>query len=168
MQSLNPATPSNQRALPYSRSFSACAGYTLVEIMITSMIMLLTLTGMITMQLVSIKAVQSTYQRTQAVTLAYQMSDCLRANRGDSTNAPTALGGNYDSHTLCHANRRHPYDRQTCAYDEFSDIAANVALGAAARLDLQDWWSALDTSGLPNWYARIDRINSDLIDGPPI
>lgn len=128
-------------------------GFTLVEVLIAATIAMIAITGLATLQILSLRAATSALQRSQATALAYEMLDRLRLNRGESGRTGTALAGSYDGLTLCHSGQRAAGDNQSCGIG-----AANSVTGTdIVALDLRDWWSALDTSGLPNWYAGILR-----------
>jgi len=147
---------------PYPRRRGPCTpiprdqGFTLVEVMVTAAVLLVSLTGMLTLQLVGIKAVQSTYYRGQATAIAYQISDSLRANRGSAQLPGTALSGAYDDLTLCRSGSRHPTDQRACSIGGQASIQSN---GSTLSLDLSDWWSAIDLAGLPSWYAQVQRVS---------
>lgn len=143
----------NYRARIHSRRRGplASAGYTMIEVLVTATVMLVSLTGMLSLQVVGIRAVQSTQQRTQATALAYRISDALRANRGSSWLPGTALAGAYDDLRLCDAAQRHPYDQRHCDIDAAPDPAALAP-------HVADWWQALQAAGLPNWFAAVQRV----------
>jgi type IV pilus assembly protein PilV len=110
------------------------------------------MTGILTTQMVGIKITQNAYHRTQATTLAYQMTDYLRANC-------SALS-DYAGLTFCHAGNRGANDERDCTIDAASDDAPETV----AEDDLNNWWTAIDESGLPNWYAKIAQAaNTSLV-----
>jgi len=77
-------------------------GYTLIEVLIAAAILLVSTTGLLTMQLVSIRITQDAYHRTLATSLAYEMTEYVRANCGlDGAEAADYLG-----YTLCEDGSR--------------------------------------------------------------
>jgi len=124
---------------------SLCRGYTLIEVLLTGTIVLIAMTGILTTQMVGIKITQNAYHRTQATTLAYQMTDYLRANC-------SALS-DYVSLSLCRSGNRAANDKRNCTIDDASDISADIT--TVVDDDLRAWWTAIDGSGLPKWYATI-------------
>lgn len=66
------------------------SGFSLLEVLISILIMAIGLLGIAALQAVSLKTNQSAYQRTQATFLAYDMIDRLRANRAK------AMAENFD------------------------------------------------------------------------
>jgi type IV pilus assembly protein PilV len=65
-------------------------GFSLLEVLIALVVLSIGLLGIAALQANSLKANQSAYQRTQAIFLAYDMMDRMRANR------TAALAGQYD------------------------------------------------------------------------
>lgn len=68
-----------------SKSFIPCRkiqnGFTLLEVLVTMVILSLGLLGFAGLQMASLKNSASAYQRTQATILAYDIIDRMRANR---------------------------------------------------------------------------------------
>jgi type IV pilus assembly protein PilV len=70
--------------LRHSRSFRDCrgqAGFTLLEVMIAVVILSVGLLGMALLQSTSLRAAQTTNERSQATMLVYEMMDMVRSNR---------------------------------------------------------------------------------------
>lgn len=65
------------------------SGFTLLEVLITMVVMALGLLGYAGLQMASLKNSASAYQRSQATILAYDMIDRMRANKAQ------AVGGAY-------------------------------------------------------------------------
>lgn len=65
-------------------------GFTLLEVLVTMVVMSLGLLGYAGLQMASLKNSASAYQRSQATILAYDMIDRMRANRSQ------AVGGTYN------------------------------------------------------------------------
>lgn len=130
-----------------------CRGFSLVEVLVVSIVIIVGLAGMGTLQVVGLRAVQSAFERSQATSLVNEMADRLRANRGTPTGPLSALGGAYDNASLCLQGARHPRDGRACTLDEVTDFSnTNVA-----TQDLLAWWQNLRTANLRHWYAGIRR-----------
>jgi Tfp pilus assembly protein PilV len=107
-----------------------------------------------TLQLVSIKVTQTSYDRAIATTLAYQLTDLVRSNC-DNLVA-------YTGHTLCDAESRAIDDKRACSIAAPADIADDP--NTVVDNDLAAWWRAVDASNLSNWYARlVQPANSDVL-----
>lgn len=132
---------------------SLATGYTLIEVLLASVIIVVGMTGILTMQVVGIRITENAYHRTQATTLAYQMTDYLRAN---CPNLAT-----YDGVTACKSGSRHPSDNQTCNTDGLSDINADNP--SIAEEDLAQWWDSLNKSSLPHWFAEIQSADEGVV-----
>jgi type IV pilus assembly protein PilV len=120
-------------------------GFTLIEVLIAASILVLSMTGLLTIQLVGIKISKNAYHRTQATNLAYQMTDYLRAGCG-SISA-------YEGETLCRSGSRNPNDGRACSLSALDDIADDA--GSMADENLRAWWDAIDAAELPNWFATV-------------
>jgi type IV pilus assembly protein PilV len=95
------------------------AGSTLIEVLITIVVVAVGLLGMAALQLKSVAVNQSAYQRLQATNLAYEIADSITIN-------PTqARDGNY---TLARADT----------------IPQNAVAGTVADIDLRRWITAVD------------------------
>jgi len=70
-------------------------GVTLIEILITLLVLAVGLLGLAALQGLSLQTGQVAYQRTQAVNIAYEVADFARANR--STASSTTLTNLADS-----------------------------------------------------------------------
>jgi type IV pilus assembly protein PilV len=70
------------------------AGFTLLEVLIAITVLAIGLLGLAGLQLITLQTGQVSYQRSQAITLAYEVADRMRANRlqaGAKAYAVTAL-----------------------------------------------------------------------------
>jgi len=117
------ATNNGLRAMP-GRS----AGFSLIEILISMLVLGIGILGMAALQLNSMKFNQTAAVRTQATFLAYDMSDRLRSNRAKA---------------------------RAGAYDTGLDGVAPTGSSITA-IDLQQWKLALDTQ-LPAGAGAIER-----------
>lgn len=66
-------------------------GFTLLEVLVSMVVLALGLLGYAGLQMASIKNSSSAYQRSQATVLAYDIIDRMRVNRAE------AVGGNYNT-----------------------------------------------------------------------
>lgn len=101
-------------------------GFTLLEVLVTMVVLSLGLLGYAGLQMASLKNSASAYQRSQATILAYDIIDRLRANRAQ------AIGGGYNI-----------------------AIGAAGAGAGVAGLDLVDW-KVLVGNALPGGDAAIN------------
>lgn len=139
------------------RPLADSGGFTLIEVLLAAAIIVLGMTGILTMQLVGIRITEDSYHRTKATTIAFQMTDYLRAN----CDASGPIKSQYASVTACRASSRHTGDQQTCEYDDLGDIA--TLQDSIVVADLQAWWSNLDNSDLDHWFAEIQTADDDVV-----
>ena len=110
------------------------AGFTLIEILISLLILSIGILGLAGLQASGMRNNHSAYLRSQANIFTYDIIDSMRANRGSMTNAATALGGAYNI-----------------------TIDATVPTGSAtAQLDLARWLNAIATQ-LPSGKGSITQ-----------
>ena len=110
-------------------------GFTLLEVLVTLLIMSFALLGIAGILANSIKNDQSAYSRSQAVLLAADIIDRMRANRTTAEIGPTT-----------------PYDlplATTCA-------KSPASVNAIAQTDLTEWCAAL-TAALPSGTGSVTR-----------
>lgn len=60
---------------------SDCSGFTLIEVLVTVVILSLGLLGLAALHAASMRGTQGAYLRSQAASLGYQIADAMRANR---------------------------------------------------------------------------------------
>ena len=131
----------------------ACTrGFTLVEVLITAGVTLIAFVGLATVQMLGLRAATSSFERSQATVLAYDIVDRMRLNRENkSSPGDSALGGGYDNARLC---------GKTCSVG--SAITSPTGFSnpdtPTANSNLSAWWNAIDRSGLPNWFAGIAHL----------
>lgn len=123
-------------------------GFSLVEVLITAAIVVVAFTGLTTLQALSVRSAMSSLQRSQATQLAYDVLDRLRVNR------QAALDGDYNA-TLCKGASPHAGEGWTCEHNSTTSLNPVGTTDFVTR-DLRDWWLAIDSAGLTNWYAAID------------
>lgn len=102
-------------------------GFTLIEVLVALFVVSVGLLGLAGMKTASMQATYGSYNRAQAINLAYAVIDRMRANRD------AALAGAYDR--------------------GFSDPEPSCG-GRVADCDLSDWLGRLDDS-LPNARGAI-------------
>jgi len=120
----------------YSSTQRAQAGFTLVEALVTFLILAVGLLGLAGLQAKGLQFDHSAYQRTQAVLLAADIADRMRANLA------TAVGGSY-----------------TVAFGDAVNSSANCSTSACsvatmAKYDLTQWKASL-TQLLPRGDGKI-------------
>ena len=103
------------------------SGFSLLEVLITLLITAIGLMGFAAMMLNSMKTNRTAMQRSVATAYAYDIIDCMRANR------TAAVAGNYNT--------------------KFED-AAPITLTTVAQNDLKIWKDALSGS-LPSGQGQI-------------
>lgn len=115
-------------------------GFTLVEVMVTLLILSVGLLGLAALQASSLKFSLSAYQRTQATILAYDALDRMRANR-------VAAESNQYQTTM---------DRDASSYSGTNcyGSGANCSAAQLRNYDLFEWKTALETL-LPGGQASI-------------
>ena len=83
-------------------------GFTLLEVMIAMVIFAVGMLGLAGIQSISLQNEHASYSRSQAILLAYEMADKLKANPGGSINyvvdANTTTIAGYSDSTMCTAN----------------------------------------------------------------
>jgi type IV pilus assembly protein PilV len=106
-------------------------GFTLIEILVTVIVLSIGLLGLAGLQATSLKFNSTAYQRSQATSLAYDIADRMRAN------VVVARAGNYDI-----------------------ALGAAAPTGTTpAAIDLQEWRRAL-TNTLPSGTGSIDSVTN--------
>lgn len=112
-------------------------GVTLIEVLVTLVLVAIGLSGMMAMQARGVQQNQSAYLRTQAVMMASDMADRIRLNR------QAALA---DAYTLTLSQ----------TVDAFKSNAGLAAGPALANNDIYDWLGRV-TAYLPEGDAAISR-----------
>ena len=114
-----------------SGAFSTSRGITLIEVLVTVVVLAFGMLGLAGLQAHSLRNNQSAYFRSQATYIAYETIDRMRANRTE------ALAGRYDL-----ANKTASYDASA------SQLTSD---------DLDDWVAYLNTTTiLPTGNGSID------------
>lgn len=113
---------------------NAVAGVSLIEVLISVLIMGIGMLGIAAMQATALRNNQSALDRSQAVVQSYTILDAMRANRA------AALAGQYNKALMCDAQ----------------------ATGSLAANDIADWISALKTTMGPATCGSIDCDANDV------
>ena len=111
-------------------------GATLIEVLVTIIILAIGLLGLAGLQVTSLQSNHSSYYRSQATILAYDISERMRANR------TAALAGSYNAN-----------------FPESS--SSHAVSGNLASRDSAEWLNALAET-LPSGTGRVE-INGDLV-----
>ena len=117
-------------------------GFTLIEVLITMLIMAVGLLGLAGLQMMSLKNNQSTYNRSQATQLAYDMADRIRANMLEANNRLTSV---YITKNPASA----------LVQNECATISAACSITDMAEHDLFLWNQAVSTT-LPSGIGLIE------------
>lgn len=75
-----------RKAMPKPRSLQPASvrrqrGVTLIEVLVTALVVAVGLLGVAALQVIAIQSTQQAYHRSQATALAYEMGDWIRAHR---------------------------------------------------------------------------------------
>jgi type IV pilus assembly protein PilV len=118
-------------------------GFTLVEVLIALLVMSIGLLGLGKLMLLSARANDSAYMRSQATALGYTILDAMRANR------QAALAGDYNALT----------SSPVCS------AAAPCSSAEQAQYDLTQWTQSLATE-LPNGAGTVATVTApDTVTG---
>jgi type IV pilus assembly protein PilV len=163
MSSGKRSTTPNRRAVPHARiGRSAVGGFSMIELLVAVLVMGIGVLGIAALQMVSLQNNRAALVRAEAVALAYDMMDRIRAN---PFGAPR--GAPYDGLALeeeppnanncmtgtCSADQMVDFDQAVwkCQLGRFNDSATCVAwrvAGALPPIDRQP--------GLPNGDGSIE------------
>ena len=123
-------------------SVSGQSGFTLIEVLVSALILAIGLVGVAALQGVALKNNQSTYMRSQAAALAYDLADRMRSN------VAAADAGSYDP--------------ALAALTADCETVTGCSPDALARHDLAEWNAAI-TSFLPDGegFVCVDSTPND-------
>lgn len=110
------------------------AGFGMVEVLVTLVLLSVGLMGIAKLQLVSLRSVHASTVRGQAVLLAYDLADRMRANRFGIVDLDGNAVGFYNS--ADGVNYQVPADN---ACTEGAGAAADCTIAEVAAHDLQEW-----------------------------
>lgn len=130
-------------------------GFTLVEVLVTAVLMAVGLLGMASLQLTALRSNHEAYSRSQATQLAYDIADRMRAN-GAAVAAYLSTATTPEA-AVCTTGD----DPCTaCTTTANSCTAAQLAVN-----DLYQWNLAL-TSTLASGFGRITRTGTGAVNNP--
>lgn len=109
-------------------------GATLIEVLVTLLVFSVGLLGISALQAISLKSNHSSYYRSQATFLAYDIGERMRSNRGE------AVAGSYDSSTFP------------------ASSSSNDVSGSRTKQDLAEWLNTLSET-LPSGTGKIGTVN---------
>jgi type IV pilus assembly protein PilV len=104
-------------------------GSTLIEVLVTAVVMAVGLLGVASVQITSLKTNDSTYNRTQSAMSTYNLMDYIRANR------ESALAGDYNISLSAFSDLSTPSGNsiaETDLYHWFQKLNNNVSSAKAA------------------------------------
>ncbi len=121
-------------------------GFTLIEVLISMLILSVGLLGLAALQMTSLRQNLSAYHRTQATQLAYDIADRMRVNIDEAK-----LGSNsvYVKKTSSSANKK-----TSC-----TTVASVCSPAQMAEQDLYEWYDRLGAV-LPNGLGIIESIGT--------
>lgn len=120
-----------------ARILHGWGGFTLVEVLVTILVLSLGVLAVAGLQVTTVRAARSAYFATQAVTLAQQMIDAMRANRATALHSRGYESG-------------------------FSDRASCNARSTVAACDLATWKAAL-LERLPQGRGKVSVSAEDVV-----
>lgn len=116
---------SKQNMHRHFRARSQQSGFTLIEVLVSALILAIGLVGVAGLQAFSLKTNQSAFMRSQATALAYDLADRMRSN---------LEGANGDF-----------YDPALAALDANCNTTVGCAPAVMALHDLAEWNAAINT-----------------------
>lgn len=121
-------------------SFHNQKGFTLLEVLVSIVIVSIGLLAVAAMQTTAILGNASAMNRTLALGLAEEMADRIRVNAGDTPNIYNCINTNNSGTTAVNAT--------PC-------VTEGRPASDPAKGDYDQWRSRLSTSGLPNAYGQV-------------
>jgi type IV pilus assembly protein PilV len=113
------------------------SGFTLIEVLVATLVLAVGLLGLLGLQATSIKNNLSAYNRSQATQLAYDMADRMRANKNESLDSAT--GNVLTSSTYLTMDSSDATVQASCA------TVTGCTGAQMAQNDLFQWNSALES-----------------------
>ncbi len=122
------------------------AGFTLLEVLIATVVLAVGLLGMAGLQWTALRNNHSSYLRSQAVVMAYDMMDRMRANKGGATSADydRSYGDTVPTQSCS----------SYCTTAEMADADVEEWVTALSRLPSGDGSIAVATDGLATIFVR--------------
>lgn len=124
MQLMNAAAQSGIR-LSSAKAVRRQSGFTLIEVLVSALILAIGLVGVAALQALSLKNNQSAFMRSQATALAYDLADRMRAN---------VVGANAGA-----------YNPALAAINDTCTTVSGCSPETLARHDLGEWNTAVAT-----------------------
>jgi type IV pilus assembly protein PilV len=128
------------------RSLSSSRGFTLIEVLVTAVVLAIGLLGLGLLQVTSLNNQLEAYHRAQAMMMMEEMSNRIRVNN------QAALAGNYTDGT--DYGLRDNDDFGLAADENCSDI-----VGDAPQRDLCEWNTALSGAGVKLGDVNLGSVN---------
>ena len=144
--------PLNHRRSSFVKTDCSGAGFTLIEVLVAVVVLSIGLLGLAGLQAFSVRSVGSAYQYTQAIYLANNMADRMRANNNGVSSTGADIG--YDNLLLSA-----PPGGSNC----FGTGCASP--GAVAAADALEWYNEI-AAQLPSGVGMV-QVNDDGIRTGP-
>lgn len=139
-----------------------CGGFSLLEVLISIVVLSVGLLGIAGLQLMSLKANDSAYYRSQAVILAEDMLDRMRSNRS------SAVAGGYDYDPASKKDDKkgtekdHGDDaRNATEKDSKNSSEESAADTTPMKEDVKQWSELLEI--LPDGEGKIERNGNGIV-----
>lgn len=96
----------------------SCRGFSLIEVLVTIVLVTVGVLGMVALQAKSIEYTQDAINRNAAITLAHELIEIMRAHRDDLLHSPASLNNKHrglkDSTDIYQANGRLKLNAEFC------------------------------------------------------
>jgi len=133
------------------------AGVGLIEVLVALLILTIGILGMVALQTRALQISQESIYTSQALMMAYEMTDRMRANRGSEDDYLVDYGTDVNAGNDCTAGTCTPTQMATYDTSEWKDaLAANLPLG--------DGQIVVDNSGVRPFYVISVRFTDMKID----
>ncbi|MAR89503.1 MAG: type IV pilus modification protein PilV [Pseudomonadota bacterium] len=140
-----------------TRNFKSQAGVGLIEVLISVLVLSIGVLGMVAMQTRALQFSQESIYTSQALMMAYDMADRMRANRGFETEYMVNYGSAVSATNDCTSNTCTP--QQMAKFD-----AALWKTAVAQNLPYGDGQIERDVSGARPFYIISVRFTDQRID----
>ena len=112
------------------RTIRRARGFTLLEVLVTVLVLSLGLLGIAALQVASIRDTQGAYLKSQAVSRAYQIVDAMRANRESARDGDYADDFDEQAGSYCDIEDPTAVQSDLCAWEQA--LAASLPDGAGS------------------------------------
>lgn len=131
---MNPISYPRRKVRDLTNDGARSLGFSLIEVMVALLVLSIGLLGIAGLQVFSLKYNHQSYERTQAVTLIYDIADRMRANPHG------IIAGAYDDVDT---------DNATGSYPNCGDGSVTCGSEAdMAQYDIETWAAAMKTPGV--------------------